>query len=429
MPLNAIQPMPDVSELLYPGCSGEELLEAKAELAQRVVQDRHLVSGLVIPIYTDVYVEEAHREVVLLNAVEQTARYLAALAFRAASAPSAETYANIEETFGAIELAHRLTGQPGVVARGYLPEADAGGLVFAARAQDLRRSHDHVWLSGATSHTYAMIFSACAILCDTGVIDSQLGARPCGLTRGRIRDLAAAVLDRLLACNLAVTDADGNPLKPYVFTPGHISVRWRFLALQALQLFLVGHHLTAMPSYIDEYRTLAVEHGYAKLGFQLGADVGGILKDGWGPREDLAAYEAYYHLLAYERDPGLVSIYRRNLAGLQAKLRRQEHPYLGLIREAVMPGHGPACGLMETLIRMPVVKEFCHGGTCDGTGPHRLSAVPIDERPPVLFEWACSPRRTYHARSYLAPVDYLLTYWMARHHGAVARPQAAVTQV
>jgi hypothetical protein len=390
-----------------------EAMQEKARLAAHTTRARHLFGGFVIPMYTDVFVRPEPRHVSLFSATEQTARYLGALAFRAAAeGRQAEAGAAVETTLAALERAHAVTGVPGVMARGYLPEAAAEGVDLPSQEEHLRRTDGHVWLSGANSYTYCGVFFGCAVLHDTCATDPQ---------RQRIAALLGAVLDRLLEANFVVTDAEGNQVENYVLTPGKIPVRRRFLGLHALHLLIVGHHVTGDARYLAEYRRLAVEHEYAKKGFQLPP---GFADDEWGARDDMCAFEAYYHLLRYDNDPDLAVIYRRNMAAVGAKVRGQERAYLDLIYQILEPESEAARDVAEVLARMPVVKEFHHGGACDGSGPYADSPVPIVQRPPVMFEWAYAPRRSWAATTYLAPVDYLAAYWMARYHGIIAAPES-----
>ena len=377
----------------------------KAELAQSIVRERHVHGGLVVPMFVRVFANKEPSRVFLLSATEQTGRNLAALAFQHASAPLGELPARIEECLGALERAHLVTGVPGVLARGYLSEAAAEGCDFPGEEQApplIHRENGYVWTSRPYVNTYAAVFLGCAVCWDLVATEAQ---------KSRIAALVRAVLDRLLEHEMAPTDGDGASRPEDSMKPGTIPLERRVLGLQALQLLRIGHHITGEARYLEVYRELALTHDYAKKGVQLN-----IYGD-WWPRCDLSAFEAYYHLLQYEDDPDLIAIYRRNLHLNWVKIQDQERVYFGIIGRALGEETPSSDEIADVLLRMDVVKEFPFGGAWDGSGPQASVPVPIQERPPVLFEWAYTPFRMWQAKAYFAPVDYLIAYWMARYHG------------
>ena len=69
------------------GARASDLLP-KPERAEELVKTRHLVAGLVIPMSTEVYAVHEPLHLSLLSATELTARYPAALSFRAVVCPA-----------------------------------------------------------------------------------------------------------------------------------------------------------------------------------------------------------------------------------------------------------------------------------------------------------------------------------------------------
>ncbi len=393
-------PCPDLSSV---GDSWGALAR-KAQVAERLLGERHLHAGLVIPMFTDVFAEQQPRHVYLLSATEQTAKYLAALSLQSVSEPFDDADRIIDRTLSAVERAHSLTHVRGIIARGYVPAGLARDWDFPMQHDKLHEGDGCLWLSGAHVDNYCAVLYACAICYDLCATESQ---------RTRIRDLVSALLDTLLANDLVVVDVDEILVEECNLGPDKFGPDRRVVALQALQLFLIGHRLTEREQYLATYRELITTFGYADKGSA--ADL-----DGWGPRDDLRAFEAYYHLIQYEDDPDLVALYRCRLGEIWKCIRGDERGYLAVIY-AVLSGNA-ALGreIAGILARMDIVKEFPHGGAPDGSGPFADQPVPVEQRPPVLFESAYSPRRTWYAKTYLAPVDFLITYWMARHHGIIS---------
>ena len=383
------------------GLPPAEILRAKAKLAEYVLRRRHLEAGLVLPMFTEVYVGEEPMHVALFSATEQTARYLAALAFRAAIEPSDEIPGLLDQAIAAVERAHALTDTPGVLARGYLPERRAAECDFPGQEEQLRQGEGWVWLAGGHIDTYCAVFFSAAVLHDL-----------CPSFAPRLTPLVCAVLDRWLEHSLTLTDVGGRPVPDCPTAPGTIPPDRRVVCLQVLQLLCIGHHLTGRPEYLSTYRELASDHEYAPTGVP-------ITLPGLSPKDDVRAFEAYYHLVPCAQDPALRAAYLQSLRGKWARVKGEERVYLDLIGGAVDPEAGFGPELTDVLLRLEVVKEFPHGGAPDGQGPQSPGPVPVEQRPPTMFEWGYSPHRTWAAKTLLAPVDYLVAYWMARYHGAL----------
>ena len=211
--------------------------------------------------------------------------------FRQAAEPGLERSVQIEECLAALELAHSVTGVSGALTQGCLSRAEAERCDFPGKEQEaecLRHSDAYVWLARSYPDTYAAALFGLAVCFDLVATEEQ---------KPRIRALVRAILDRLLEEDLVLCDGDGTPIPDCSMKPGNIPMKRRALGLQALQLLRIGYHLSGDARYLDKYRELAVSHEYSKRGVQLN------IQGDWWSRDDLRAFEAYYHLLQYEDDP------------------------------------------------------------------------------------------------------------------------------
>ena len=391
------------------------ILLHKAQVAHQVLLGRHLLGGQVVPMVASTPLPGKAPHLFLRQATEFTARHLATLAFMVAEQQLSPTEPLIEATLAALEEAQTVTGVPGMLARAYMRGGTLPGEAESGTGERWRPSGEHLWLDGANAKVYATTLFGYAVYHELAATEDQ---------KRRIASLVAAVVERWLGDALTFLDADGSPVSDSSLAPGRIALPQRALSLLALQLLAIGHRLTGTPECLRVYRELADTHGYANRGLQLPPE----LQDGWSAEHDCLACEAYYHLVQWETDPQLLDAFRRNLEALRSKVRAHERPYLEIIYAALTGDMEGAGSVHEVLLRLPVVKEIYRPADWTGGGEAGPGVTPIENRPPTVFEWTANPRRTWFLIRRFAPLDYLIAYWMGRHHGLICAPPEHVSK-
>jgi hypothetical protein len=128
----------------------------------------------------------------------------------------------------------------------------------------------------------------------------------------RVRDHVAALTDHLIDHNFTLTDHDGTPTRWGIFNPENLNQNplWAddrgLNSLSILSYLKTAAHITGNPRYNDAARLLIEKHGYAQNVM--------IPKTSGGPgsgnqSDDEMAFMNFYHLLQYETDPQLRSMY------------------------------------------------------------------------------------------------------------------------
>ncbi|MCP4639798.1 MAG: hypothetical protein GY851_05170, partial [bacterium] len=203
--------------------------------------------------------------------------------------------------------------------------------------------------------------------------------------------------------------------------------------------------------YRKVYLELALDHGYAMNGMTQpkclpGPDSFGLQTD------DNMAFMNYYHLIRYETDPKLLSMFQRALYTHWQYERRERNPFANFVYAACCLGeiHRDQWGerdlsppgqcfadSVDTLKRFPLdlidwpmsnahridLVPFRDGfGRPTGKGGRSDGKVfPIDERHYVY--WGLDPwalMYTGNGTRLREGVPYLLAYYMGRAHGFIA---------
>lgn len=135
--------------------------------------------------------------------------------------------------------------------------------------------------------------------------------------REELRVVVRRMTDHLLQHDLNMVDYDGQPTRWGHFSPADLNQNedwWIERGLNSLSILTylqVAHHITGAARYHDEYLRLIHEHGYAmnvmtspKIQFGPGS---------LGQADDNMAMMNYYHLIRYEDDPNLLSMYYNSI--------------------------------------------------------------------------------------------------------------------
>ncbi|BCS34885.1 hypothetical protein TBR22_A41110 [Luteitalea sp. TBR-22] len=278
--------------------------------------------------------------------------------------------------------------------------------------------------------------------------------------RAEVAAVVRRITDHLLAHDFTLTDHDGTPTRWAQFGPAalNLSPRWveeRGLnSLSMLTYLRVAHHVTGDARYDAAARELVSRHGYAmNLVFpKYTAGVGG-----GNQSDDEMAFMNYYHLLKYEPDPAVRAVAARSLRDYWRLERPERNPLFAIVAAVSLRGreHTDAFGTeslalsddewvpdtIDTLRRFPVdlvdhglrnshrldvqplpAHVRPEGGRAVGLRARDGKVLPVDER--MVFHWNVDPYALDHTGRGARLADgtsYLLPYYMALHHGVIAR--------
>jgi hypothetical protein len=277
--------------------------------------------------------------------------------------------------------------------------------------------------------------------------------------RDRVRDVVRRVTDHLMDHNFNQVDHDGTVTRWGHMSPEDLNRNedWWFergLNSQSILTFLqVAHHITGEMRYRDAYLKLIFEHGYAmnvmtspKIQFGPGS---------LGQGDDNMAFMNYYHLIRYETEPTLLSMYHNSIYWYWNIEKYERNPYFNFIYAACCQGKSrtdhwgtvelsPPDKWMEmgvdTLKRYPLdlidwplsnahrIDVVSLGDHTQGSSGRHLkqghkadgSVFPIDEN--HALTWGYDPWYLEHggnASRLRDPAPFLIAYYMGLAHGFI----------
>lgn len=272
--------------------------------------------------------------------------------------------------------------------------------------------------------------------------------------RDEVRQAVRRIIDHILDHGYNLVDHDGQPTRWGRFSPDDLNRNEAWCAERGLNSFSIltylsiAHHITGDPRYRDVYLELALEHGYGMNGMTQPGYLSGPGFVGHQP-DDNMAFMNYYHLIRYETDPKLLSMYHFAIMNHWQHEKRERNPFTNLIYAACCLGKTRTdqwgtvdltpqkhCfdDAIDTLRRYPLdlvdwpmsnAHRIDMAPILDETGQptgrggrHDGQVFPIDERHEIYWDldpWAltCSGDGTRLREG----VPYLLAYYMARAHG------------
>ena len=422
----------------------------------RVAGDR----GTAVPTYSD-------------NDGFNTGLYLAAMSHAYAATNDVRYRTCADRAFRALAFLSEVTqggehpAPPGFIARNVVPTSEADPNAIYDLAYDLRRQQaDTLWKViqprcpvDATGEWYWK--------CDSS--SDELDGHFFGYAtyfdlvcrsdeqKEAVRVVVKPIIDHLLAHGFTLVDHDGTPTRWARFAPDDLNRNpaWseeRGLNSYSMLTYLsIAHHVTGEERYREVYRKLAFEEGYAMNGMTQPKALSGPHSVGHQP-DDNMAFLNYYHLIRYEHDPVLLSMYQEAIRRHWQYERLERNSFTNFIYAACSMGKTrrdqwgeddlsppPECfgDAVETLRRYPldliewpmsnahrtdlvVVGEPSEGrgGRTDGY------AFQIDERHETYWDWdpwkLTSSAKGTRLRS---GFHYLLAYYLGRSHGFVSESQ------
>jgi len=308
------------------------------------------------------------------------------------------------------------------------------------------------WKSDTSSDELDGHFFFHALYYDHVASDPRTGSEA---ERDEVRAVVRAIADHLLAHDLALVDHDGRPTRWAQFGPGALNDDpewWEERGLNSysvLAYLRIAEHVTEDPRYGDVAAALIARHSYLAntraFKVQAGPGTG-------NQSDDEMAFMNLYHLVRYERNPVLRSIWAHSFDRYFQLERPERNPLFVYLWAAAVDGvryrdafdelvfGAGAEDLAEaadTLRRYPLDRvewsyrnshrldvELLAGSTAEpprgrlAAGPDQGKVLPIDER--FVDHWNVDPWRLDGDGRGLRLADgasFLLPYWLGLHHG------------
>ncbi|MCA9160930.1 MAG: hypothetical protein KDA72_21515, partial [Planctomycetales bacterium] len=221
-----------------------------------------------------------------------------------------------------------------------------------------------------------------------------------------------------------------------------------------LTYLLIAEHITGDPKYREVYLKLALDHGYGMNGMTQPRLLEGPRSPGHQP-DDNMAFMNYYHLIRYETDPRLLSMYQYAIRCHWKFEMPERNALTNFIYGACSLGKTRRDQWGETDLTPP---EECFKGAVDTlqrypldliewpmSNAHRIDLVPmgeqaehpptighrvdgftfpIDERQETYWDWDPWKLASGGDGTQLRPgFHYLLAYYMGRVHGFIAEQE------
>ena len=373
-----------------------------------------------------------------------TGRYLAGVGYQYAVTKDPEVRKHGGEILAGLRRLQEVTGKPGLLARGYVKghgpvigfERGGGDSIHWHQGQG--NFADYRFYSDVSVDNFNAVLFGYAIYYDLAADGTQRAMIAHDVDR-----LMTHLLDnhyRIIDLNGEVTQyghvgMDPDPARGEYYQKVYASTRARYSAgaewrpslrasLMALPDLLIAYHVTGKPRYIDEYRKVIARFG-----------------DNPEPTRDTRpyslervarvnhssegqAYEALFHIMAYEKDPKLLAQYRRWMDDLWEMNWMEGNSlftYMTLAFEKT-PSHGKEALELanDTLRRYPVdrvLRPVMNSIRADmetnpnldrGKQKQAAKPIPIDERPlDNEYAWKGNP---YQMDGWLLPAIRALEF-------------------
>ncbi|MCA9077976.1 MAG: hypothetical protein KDA93_23305 [Planctomycetaceae bacterium] len=129
-----------------------------------------------------------------------------------------------------------------------------------------------------------------------------------------VRQVVRDIIEHLLTHDYSLVDHDGKSTRWAHFSPDDLNRNPAWVAERGMNSYamltylIIAHHITGDQKYRDVYLKLAIDHGYGMNGMSQYKWIPGSHSPGHQPGDNLT-FMNYYHLLRYETDPELLSMY------------------------------------------------------------------------------------------------------------------------
>ncbi len=274
--------------------------------------------------------------------------------------------------------------------------------------------------------------------------------------KDEVRKVVRRIINHILEHGFNLVDHDGTPTRWGRFSPEDMNRNPDWCVERGLNCFsiltylAIAHHITGDPKYRQIYMNLALNHGYGMNGMTQNKWVSGPNSPGHQP-DDNMAFMNYYHLIRYETDPKLLSMYHYAIDSHWKYEKLERNSLTNFIYAACTLGKTRRSPWGETDLSPPLE---CYTGAVDTlqrypidliewpmSNAHRTDLVviddpehdsgvghrvdgyifPIDERQETYWDWNPWELTSGGDGRTLRPgFHYLLAYYMGRSHGFIA---------
>lgn len=401
-----------------------------------------------------------------------TGLYLAAMSFAYASTGEARYKTYADDAFRALAFLSEVTqggkygGPEGLIARNVVPisEPDPGRIYD--KDYDIKRqgrdtlwrvmerrvpvdaSGKWYWKADASSDELDGHFFGAAVYFDL-VCASEA-------ERNEVRKVVRRIVDHLTAHDYRLIDYDGQATRWGHFAPEDLNSDPAWHAERGLNSYSIltylsiAYHVLGEQKYRDEYLRLALDEGYGMNGMTQPKDVEGPNHPGHQP-DDNMMFMNFYHLIRYETDPKLLSMYQYSIRTLWKFERLDRNSFSNFVYGAVAQGKTRIDQWGTTELSPPLE---CYMDAVDSlrrypldlvewsmSNAHRIDmrpagdaddehstmgggidgfAYPVDERGEIYWDWNYwKLSHTGDGATLRPPHHYLLAYYMGLHHGFI----------
>jgi hypothetical protein len=396
-------------------------LEAKAELFEAQVQERHNRNGYV----TICFFEEPGNLATARHEVSDndglwTALYIAAESYRYAVTGSLQARERASRSMDALLRLEEATPIPG----------------FPARAL-MRKDEEHVVQSRGEWHATADGASLWKGDTSSDEIDGHIYAFSVYhdlvadvAEKRRIAQTLHRIASHLLEHDYYLVDMDGQPTRWGVWAPARLNGDWKaqqgLNSLEILACLKTAFQLTDDSKFDDAYYDLIQSHHYA-----LNTLEQKLTAPGWvNHSDDELAFLSYYPLLKYETDADLRRLYRLSLERSWRIERPERCPLWNFIYGALTGQPCDVVAAIRTLQEIPndlISWEMRNSHRADVQARAEGWNQELDDRVLPYFErrvhkWNGNPFRLDGGDAGHSEEDgtvYLLPYWMGRYYGFI----------
>jgi hypothetical protein len=345
-----------------------------------------------------------------------TSLYAAAECFRHRVTKSPAALANARKSLEALLFLEEVAGRRGFPARSYIRKGDR---MPTEGEWHWTADGEIYWKGDTSSDEIVGHFFAFSVAYDL---------LPDGELKKRVIETTRRITDHIITHGYTLVDLDGKPTTWGWWSQSHFAKDPEETALNSLQLlsFLkTAAHITGDARYETEYKKVAHALKYADLSTR----VDEFRKEMNYSDEELAMLPLYC-LFRYEKDPALLSTYRRAMDAWWKNIQREANPLWTFIYLTGQPKAQVNLPLaVWTLYRMPLdvihwtVKNSHRADiewspVVDRFGkPEALTLLPPDERP--VMRWNANPfviDGGNGGRSEDDGAAFLLPYWLGRYH-------------
>jgi len=199
--------------------------------------------------------------------------------------------------------------------------------------------------------------------------------------KDEVRAVVRRIIDHIIDHGFNLVDYDGKPTRWGHLSPQDLNQNEEWVCERGLNSYsmltylAVAHHVTGDPKYRDIYLELAIDHGYGMNGMTQPRDTAG--PGSHGQPDDKMAFMNYYHLIRYETDPKLLSMFYHAIFRHWQFEKYERNPFTNFIYAACCIGKTRSDHWGDTDISPP---EACFTDAVD-----TLKRYPFDR-----VEWPMS---------------------------------------